>query len=92
MPPLPNHRAVVMEKISESNNVKGEYYARGRRWAGVGAEGYWANDAINSTKTLTLQISLFSSTEYANITNPNPLPNPNSRLPITMEGHVYLIG
>jgi hypothetical protein len=26
------------------------------------------------------------------ITNPNPLPNPNSRLPITMEGHVYLIG
>jgi hypothetical protein len=24
------------------------------------------------------------------ITNPNPLPNPNS--PITMEGHVYLIG
>jgi hypothetical protein len=25
------------------------------------------------------------------ITNPNPLPNPNSRLPITMEGHVYLI-
>jgi hypothetical protein len=26
------------------------------------------------------------------ITNPNPLPNPNSRLPITMEGHVHLIG
>jgi hypothetical protein len=26
------------------------------------------------------------------ITNPNPLPNPNSRLPITMEGHVYLMG
>jgi hypothetical protein len=22
----------------------------------------------------------------------NPLPNPNSRFPITMEGHVYLIG
>jgi hypothetical protein len=27
-----------------------------------------------------------------NITNHNPLPNPNSRLPITMEGHVHLIG
>jgi hypothetical protein len=23
------------------------------------------------------------------ITNPNPFPNPNSRLPITMEGHAH---
>jgi hypothetical protein len=50
--------------------------------------------AINSwTIHVSLTSYIFVNRVYiANIFYPNPLPNSNSRLPITMKGHVYLIG